>query len=70
MSYMEKVLEQCERGEPHFGAITRRVELSTNLAANCLPEDLEAYRPEAYEDFLAERRRQMALKIKGYYWGL
>lgn len=70
MSYIAKVLEQCDEGEPHFGAITRREDLRANLVANCLPEDLDAYRPEAYEDFLAERRRQMALKIKGYYWGL
>lgn len=69
-TYMADVFAQCEKGEARYGAITRSDDLKANLAANCLPEDLGAYQPEQFEEFLAERRRLMAQKIKQYYWGL
>lgn len=64
------VLAQCESGEARYGAITRLEELRANLVANCLPDNLAAYEPEQFDEFLAERRRLMAQKIKQYYWGL
>ena len=67
---MADVFAQCEKGEARYGAITRLDDLKANLAANCLPEDPGAYQPEQFEEFLAERRRLMAQKIKQYYWGL
>ena len=69
-SYMAGVLEQCEQGEAHYGAITSLDDLKDNLAANCLPEDLTLYEVENYEAFLEWRRKAMALKIKEYYQGL
>ncbi|MGY8821922.1 MAG: dynamin family protein [Pseudomonadales bacterium] len=69
-TYMADVLAQCESGEARYGAITRLDDLKGNLAANCLPEELAAYQPERFEEFLAERRRLMAQKIKQYYRGL
>lgn len=69
-TYMADVLAQCESGEARYGAITCLDDLKGNLAANCLPEELAAYRPERFDEFLAERRRLMAQKIKQYYWGL
>lgn len=69
-TYMAEVLAQCETGEARYGAITRLDDLQANLAANCLPSNLGTYQPEQFEEFLAERRRLMAQKIKEYYWAL
>ncbi|MCF6751741.1 DUF262 domain-containing protein [Pseudomonas stutzeri] len=69
-TYMAEVFAQCETGEARYGAITRTEDLRVNLAANCLPSDVDAYQPEQFEEFLAERRRLMAQKIKEYYWAL
>ncbi len=69
-TYMARVLEQCEQGEAHFGAITSTQDLKANLAANCLPDSLDCYQPDAYEAFLAARRKKMAEKIKTYYQAL
>lgn len=69
-SYMERVLEQCEAGVAHYGAITCQDDLKANLAANCLPDDLSLYEVENYEAFLEWRRKAMAQKIKDYYQGL
>lgn len=69
-TYLADVFAQCASGEPRYGAITRVEDLKSNLEANCLPEDLEAYRPDQFEAFLTERRRLMAQKIKQYYWAM
>jgi hypothetical protein len=70
VSYMAAVLEQCETGTARYGAIVRLPDLRANLQANCLPDDLQAYQPENFDAFLAERRRLMAQKIKRYYAAL
>ncbi len=69
-TYMADVLAQCDSGEARYGAITHLDDLKANLTANYLPEDLAAYQPERFEEFLSERRRLMAQKIKQYYWDL
>ena len=68
--YMKAIFNQCQNGEPVYGAIVSTETLQGNLRANCLPEGLEAYASEEYEAFLANRRVAMAEKIKGYYWAL
>ncbi|ENA27915.1 hypothetical protein HMPREF1487_09098 [Pseudomonas sp. HPB0071] len=70
VTYMSKVLEQCTTGIPYFGAMTSLEALKTNLLDNCLPEQIEAYEIDAFEDFLVERRKKMAQKIKHYYKSL
>jgi hypothetical protein len=70
VTYMADVFAQCEKGEARYGAIALPEELKANLAANCLPDNLDDYLPERFDAFLAARRRLMAQKIKGYYWGL
>jgi len=52
------------------GAYHRLEGLKANLAANCLPSNLDAYAPDQFDEFLLERRQRMAQKIKQYYWGL
>lgn len=70
VTYMADVFAQCEKGEARYGAIALPEELKANLTANCLPDNLDDYLPENFDAFLAARRRLMAQKIKGYYWGL
>jgi len=65
--YITEVFAQCEKGNAKYGAIVDRAELEANLSLNCLPNDVSAYHPDNYDQFLNERRKLMALKIKSYY---
>jgi len=44
--------------------------MAANLRANCLPESLLDSEIPTYEEFLRERRKLMALKIKTWFEGL
>ena len=68
--YIADVFEQCETGEPKYGAISSVDEFKENLISNCLTTDLAAYSIHNYESFLQERREKMAAKIKQYYRAL
>ncbi len=68
--YLSTVIDQCEVGEPVYGAITDSKVLRENLKANCLPENIAAYTFENYEDFLLQRRQLMAQKIQQFYQAL
>lgn len=68
--YMAKVLQQCQTGEVFYGAISEIESLKANLAANCLPFEIEAYTADNFEQFLEQRRKLMAEKIKRYYQAL
>lgn len=45
-------------------------ELLTNLKQHCIPEDIMQMEVANYQDFLVERRKLMAQKIKSYYFSL
>ena len=62
--YFSALAEQCNGGKKRYGGITNEAEMRTNLAANCIPDNMLDGGPFDYEEFLAERRRLMALKIK------
>ena len=68
--YFKLAVEQCETKEIKCGAITDIVKLKENLAVNCIPFSVVDMTYENYEDFLAERRKLMAEKIKNYYYSL
>ena len=53
--------------EEKYGGITDLKDMKANLRAHSLPETLLAGEVPAYDDFLEERRRLMALKIKGWF---
>jgi hypothetical protein len=40
------------------------------LKENCIPEQIASMGAEKYEEFLLERRKLMAKKIKDYYFKL
>lgn len=68
--YFSKVFEQCETGIAVYGNITDKALLLKNLQQNCIPETILQMEHTNYEEFLAERRKLMAKKIKKYYYSL
>ena len=68
--YFREVADQCNGGEKKYGGITNADDLRTNLRVHCLPESLLNGEIPAYDDFLEERRRLMALKLKTWFKSL
>ncbi len=68
--YMQDVYRQCETKKPVYGGIADKDELSENLRQSCIPVGFENMDISNYPDFLEERRKLMAQKIKEYYWAL
>ncbi len=68
--YFKLAVEQCETKVIKCGSITNLEQLKENLATNCIPFSVINMTHENYNDFLAERRKMMAEKIKNYYYGL
>ena len=68
--YMQEVYRQCETKEPVYGGIVDKDELAENLRQSCIPAGFEGMDISNYPDFLEERRKLMAQKIKEYYWAL
>ena len=69
-TYFSKVFKQCETGIPVYGNITDKALLIKNLQQNCIPETILQMEHTNYEEFLTERRKLMAKKIKRYYYSL
>jgi hypothetical protein len=65
--YFGIVQEQCNTRVKKIGTIVNEEDFRANLAANCIPEEIVNLTVADYEDFLLERRRLMAAKIKEYY---
>lgn len=70
--YFSKLLEYCLNGNERaaYGAITDLDQIRDNFVLHCIPKGMENKTIEHYEEFLQERRRLMAKKIKKYYWKL
>lgn len=65
--YFKEILNQCETGVKKYGGITDKQELLKNFEMNCIPSSvLNEVTPE-FDDFLAERRKLMSLKIKSWF---
>ena len=65
--YFAELTKQCDGGEKKYGGITKRKELLANLRMSCIPESLiDGVTPD-YNDFLEQRRKLMALKIKAWF---
>ena len=65
--YFTELAAQCDGGKVKYGGITRLAALKTNLRAHCLPLSLLEDDVPNYEDFLEQRRKLMALKIKTWF---
>ena len=68
--YFNELLDQCNGGARRYGNIRDAETLNENLKAHCIPNGIEAMGASDYSDFLIERRRLMARKIRGYFEGL
>ncbi|MBI2803116.1 MAG: DUF262 domain-containing protein [Gammaproteobacteria bacterium] len=65
--YFGELAEQCAGGKKRYGGITDLADLKANLCIHCLPVSLLEGNIPGYDDFLEERRRLMALKIKHWF---
>jgi hypothetical protein len=68
--YFKILFEQCETKVLKYGNITDQEILRENLEENCIPENIVSMSVENYDEFLLERRKLMAKKIKEYYYKL
>jgi len=65
--YMKSIIEQCNGQENKYGAINTIEDLHFNMNENCIPESFVNMSIDNYDEFLKERRKLMAQKIKEYY---
>jgi len=68
--YFKQLLEQCETKKAIYGAITDKEILQENLKAHCIPQNIINMNVDDYDDFLEERRKLMASKMRDYYFKL
>lgn len=68
--YFSQLLKQCQGGPRLYGNITDMDELTENLKINCIPKGMEEMTVNEFPDFLAERRKLMAAKIRTYFESL
>jgi hypothetical protein len=69
-TYFKQLAEQCNGGKKKYGGITDPHHLRQNLRMSCLPEPLLDGQIPDYDDFLDQRRRLMALKMKTWFEAL
>ncbi len=65
--YFAEIADQVNGGPKRYGGITDPAQLRDNYARNCLPAAMADGDVPDYDDFLAERRRLMALRIKRWF---
>lgn len=65
--YFSELAEQCSGGAKKYGGITERDDMVANLRMNCIPEAMLDGEIKNFSDFLEERRKLMALKIKSWF---
>ena len=68
--YFAELKSQCEGSAKKYGGITNRDELIANLAMNCIPTAMLDGEIKEFSEFLDERRKLMALKIKTWFEAL
>ena len=68
--YFAEAVKQCQTQQITCGSITDMDILKRNLASNCIPVEVCEMDYTDYDNFLAERRKRMAQKIKDYYYSL
>jgi hypothetical protein len=68
--YFQQLLEQCSGGAKRYGNIDDLPSLSRNFEAHCIPEGIESMTLVDYPEFLEQRRKLMAQKIRRYFESL
>lgn len=65
--YFTELREQCQTGIKKYGNIESEEVLKENFRMHCIPEMIFGANHENFGDFLTERRRLIAGKIRKYY---
>jgi hypothetical protein len=65
--YFNQLLQQCNGGPKRYGNITDMDTLCENYRMHCIPDGVENMSVNDYPDFLIERRRLMAQRIRTYF---
>lgn len=68
--YFDHLKSQCFNGKKCYGNITDPIALKENFQMNCIPDSIENMTIDNYPEFLEQRRKLMALKIKDYFRSL
>jgi hypothetical protein len=68
--YFEIIQTKIENEDSALTGISSLCELQENLRMNCIPENIKEMTVENYADFLLERRKLMAHKMKEYYFSI
>ena len=69
-TYLSLLIENFTNNKNKFSGIENHEELIKNFEMHCIPRSIINSKFSDYEDFLHERRKLMALKIKDYYFSL
>lgn len=65
--YFNAAQDQCTTRDMKVGTIVNGEELTRNLQVNCIPNEIFSMTYLNFDDFLFQRRKLMAEKIKTYY---
>lgn len=65
--YIADIVSQCTIKQPKYGQITDIEELRENFKSNCIPFYMSKGKIPEFEDFLADRQKLMANKIRYFY---
>lgn len=68
--YFALIRQQIADNDLKLSGLASETEFSENLQAHCIPAEITAMSLADYPDFLALRRKQMASKIRDYYFSL
>ena len=65
--YFHELSDQCNGGKRKYGGITCDDEMRANLHRHCIPDSMLDGEISSYDDFLHERRKLMASRIKAWF---
>ncbi len=68
--YFQELAKQCDGEKKKYGGITEEKDLCANLKMHCIPMGMLDSKIPSYDDFLNERRKLMAQKIKTWFEAL
>lgn len=68
--YFTELMKQVSGGKKYYGGITDLIALKENLEMHCIPLDMLNGKKLSYEEFLEERRKLMAQKIRRWFEAL
>ena len=66
-TYFATLAIQCKGGALKYGGITGEQAMRDNLRMHCIPDSMLDGEIKDFNDFLEERRKLMALKVKAWF---